>query len=79
MPDVPPGGALNPTTTPVATAAAGSAPGVKRAALTFDEFRKDTTGGQALQQQLQDRAEQLRQQLDSSGNTPAPAPAPASK
>jgi invasion protein IalB len=50
-----------------------------QASLTFDEFRKDTTGGQALQQQLQDRAEQLRQQLDSSGNTPAPAPAPASK
>ncbi|MFC4615511.1 endo-1,4-beta-xylanase [Cellulomonas algicola] len=37
VPDVPPGGALNPTTTPVATAAAGSAPGVKRAALTFDD------------------------------------------
>jgi invasion protein IalB len=48
-----------------------------QAALTFDEFRKDTTGGAALEQVLQDRAEQLRKQLDSSA-TPAPAaPAPA--
>ncbi|HEY4200464.1 MAG TPA: invasion associated locus B family protein [Devosiaceae bacterium] len=47
------------------------------AALTFDEFRKEQTGGAALEQQLQDRAEQLRQQLDSNGN-PTPAPgAPA--
>jgi invasion protein IalB len=49
-----------------------------QAALTFDEFRKDTTGGQALEQVLQDRAEQLRKQLDNgggSGSTPAPAPA----
>ena len=53
-----------------------------QAALTFDQFRKDTTGGAALEQQLQDRAEQLRKQLDSStpgsGSTPAPA-SPASK
>ena len=47
-----------------------------QAALTFDEFRKDTTGGAALEQTLQDRAEQLRKQLDSSG-TPAPGSAPA--
>ena len=51
-----------------------------QAALTFDEFRKDTTGGQALEQVLQDRAEQLRKQLGSDAPaTPAPAtPAPAS-
>jgi invasion protein IalB len=58
-----------------------------QAALTFDEFRKDTTGGAALEQQLQDRAEQLRKQLggtpdapaaDGSAPAPAPAPAPAS-
>jgi invasion protein IalB len=59
-----------------------------QAALTFDEFRKDTTGGQALEQVLQDRAEQLRKQLaagggDSSsgssggGSTTTPAPAPS--
>jgi invasion protein IalB len=48
-----------------------------QAALTFDEFRKDTTGGTALEQVLQDRAEQLRKQLDTSSATPAPAPAPA--
>jgi invasion protein IalB len=56
-------------------------------AMSFDEFRKETTGGGALEQQLQDRAEQLRQQLDQGspdGKTPAPAagaapatPAPA--
>jgi len=55
-------------------------------AMSFDEFRKDTTGGAALEQQLQDRAEQLRQQLDgdskapaapASGGAAAPAPAPA--
>jgi hypothetical protein len=51
-------------------------------ALTFDQFRKaaSTSGGPALEQQLQDRAEQLRKQLDD-GSAPAPggkaAPAPA--
>jgi invasion protein IalB len=35
------------------------------AALTFDEFRKEQTGSAALEQQLQDRAEQLRKELDS--------------
>lgn len=39
------------------------------AALTFDEFRKEQTGASALEQQLQDRAEQLRKELDS-GQTP---------
>jgi invasion protein IalB len=48
-------------------------------ALTFDQFRKAaTSGGPALEQQLQDRAEQLRKQLDggsspSSGDTAKPA------
>jgi hypothetical protein len=52
-----------------------------QAALTFDQFRKDTTGGAALEQQLQDRAEQLRKQLDAaspasgdSNTVAAPAP-----
>jgi len=54
-----------------------------QAALTFDEFRKDTTGGAALEQQLQDRAEQLRKQLGGTPDAPAdnsstaPSPAPA--
>ena len=39
------------------------------AALTFDEFRKEQTGASALEQQLQDRAEQLRKELDA-GKTP---------
>lgn len=36
------------------------------AAMTFDEFNQQSTGGgqNALEQQLQDRAEQLRRQLD---------------
>ncbi|MDR3472658.1 MAG: invasion associated locus B family protein [Devosia sp.] len=57
-----------------------------QASLSFDEFRKDTSGGAALEQVLQDRAEQLRKQLDASGGatggtdaTTTPAPAPASK
>jgi invasion protein IalB len=41
-------------------------------ALTFDEFRKEQTGSAALEQQLQDRAEQLRKELDS-GETPKDA------
>jgi invasion protein IalB len=50
------------------------------AAMTFEEFNNQTSGPSALEQQLQDRAEELRKQLD--GNTPAaPAdgatPAPA--
>jgi invasion protein IalB len=50
------------------------------AALTFDQFRQETSGENALEQVLQDRAEQLRQQLDAQQNggaatpeTPAPA------
>jgi len=50
------------------------------AAMTFDEFNNQTTGPSALEQQLQDRAEELRKQLDggtpaapADGTTPAPA------
>jgi invasion protein IalB len=37
------------------------------AALTFDEFRQETTGESALEQVLQDRAEELRRQLGQEG------------
>lgn len=52
------------------------------AALTFDEFRQETSGENALEQVLQDRAEELRRQLDgetppADGAAPAPAEAPA--
>ncbi|WP_157959945.1 invasion associated locus B family protein [Devosia submarina] len=40
------------------------------ASLSFDEFRKETSGENALEQVLQDRAEQLRRQLDG-GEAPA--------
>jgi invasion protein IalB len=55
-----------------------------QAALSFEELRKDTSGGAALEQVLQDRAEQLRKQLDSSApangsDSTTPAPATASK
>lgn len=40
------------------------------ASLSFDEFRKETSGENALEQVLQDRAEQLRRQLDG-GAAPA--------
>ena len=49
------------------------------AAMTFEEFNNQTTGPSALEQQLQDRAEELRKQLDggttppADGTTPAPA------
>ena len=43
------------------------------AALTFDEFRQETSGENALEQVLQDRAEELRRQLE----TPADGAAPA--
>lgn len=55
------------------------------AALTFDQFRKETSGENALEQVLQDRAEQLRQQLETppaDGAAPAAdaaAPAPAAQ
>ncbi len=39
-------------------------------ALTFDQFREQSTGTNALEQQLQDRAEQIRQNKDE-GTTPA--------
>ena len=46
-------------------------------ALTFDQFTQETTGPSALEQMLQDRAEQLRQELTgeapADGTTPAPA------
>lgn len=49
-------------------------------ALTFDQFTQETTGPTALEQMLQDRAEQLRQELTgeapADGTTP-PADAPA--
>jgi invasion protein IalB len=51
------------------------------AALTFDQFRQETSGSNALEQVLQDRAEELRKQLNgetapAAGATP-PATAPA--
>ena len=50
------------------------------AALTFDEFRQETSGENALEQVLQDRAEELRRQLDgetapAEGEAPAETPA----
>lgn len=47
------------------------------AALTFDEFRKEQTGGNALEQVLNDRAEEMRKQLDTGATPPAETPAPA--
>ena len=51
------------------------------AALTFEEFRQETSGENALEQVLQDRAEELRRQLDGSAapaaGTEAPAETPA--
>jgi len=46
------------------------------AALTFDEFRQETSGENALERVLQDRAEELRRQLDG-GAAPAEGDAPA--
>jgi len=48
------------------------------AALTFDEFRQETSGENALEQVLQDRAEELRRQLDG-GAAPAEGAAPAAE
>jgi len=42
-------------------------------ALTFDEFNKQATAPSALDKQLQDKAEQLRQQMGGDATTPAPA------
>jgi len=48
------------------------------AAMTFEQFQQETSGENALEQVLQDRAEQLRQQLTEQTNTPASeTPAPA--
>jgi len=49
------------------------------AALTFEEFRQETSGENALEQVLQDRAEELRRQLDGSAATPAAGDAPAAQ
>ena len=46
------------------------------AALTFEQFRQETSGENALEQVLQDRAEELRRQLDGSAS-PAEGAAPA--
>lgn len=43
----------------------------EEAALTFDEFRQESTGESALEQVLQDRAEELRRELTSEGEQPA--------
>jgi len=45
-------------------------------ALTFDEFTQETTGPSALEQMLQDRAEQLRQQLTGEAAEDDTAPTP---
>lgn len=44
-------------------------------AITFDEFRQETTGENALEQVLQDRAEELRKQLETPAAEGAAAPA----
>ena len=44
--------------------------------LTFEEFQQETSGENALEQVLQDRAEELRRQLDG-GAAPAEGAAPA--
>ena len=47
------------------------------AALTFDEFRQETSGENALEQVLQDRAEELRRQLNGEAAPAEGAEAPA--
>ncbi|HLV82477.1 MAG TPA: invasion associated locus B family protein [Devosia sp.] len=49
------------------------------AAITFDEFRKETSGENALEQVLQDRAEELRKQLETPPTPDAETPAPAAQ
>jgi invasion protein IalB len=44
-------------------------------AMTFDEFNQNRTGGNQLEQELQDRAEELRRQLEGNAGGAAPAPA----
>ena len=43
-------------------------------AMTFDEFNQNATGAGALEQQLQDRAEELRRQLGGGAEQPAAEP-----
>jgi invasion protein IalB len=45
------------------------------AAMTFEEFNKQASSPTALEKQLQDRAEQLRQQMNGGAAAPADAPA----
>lgn len=47
------------------------------AALTFEQLQQQESGQNALEQVLQDRAEQLRQQLSGEGAAPAEEDAPA--
>ena len=47
------------------------------AALTFEQFRQETSGENALEQVLQDRAEALRRQLDGTAEPAADTEAPA--
>jgi invasion protein IalB len=49
------------------------------ASLTFDQFRQETSGENALEQVLQDRAEELRRQLDSGAPADGAAPAAAAE
>lgn len=46
------------------------------ASLSFDEFRQETSGENALEQVLQDRAEELRRQLDGGAAAPAAGDTP---
>lgn len=46
-------------------------------ALTFEEFNKQATGSTDLEKQLQDRAEELRKQLDNGAAAPADGSQPA--
>ena len=48
------------------------------ASLSFDQFRQETSGENALEQVLQDRAEELRRQLDGEA-APADGAAPATE
>ncbi|MCS6759354.1 MAG: invasion associated locus B family protein [Candidatus Devosia euplotis] len=52
-------------------------------AITFDDFRRETSGENALEQVLQDRAETLRKQLEAPASdgaaAPTDAPAPAAQ
>jgi invasion protein IalB len=46
-------------------------------AMTFDEFTQETSGQAALEQMLEDRAEELRQELTTPGETPPGETPPA--